>query len=39
VIEEGAFFQGDCDMSAAAKGSVVPLAAPLRQAGPANRNA
>jgi cytoskeletal protein CcmA (bactofilin family) len=39
VIEEGAFFQGDCDMSSAAKGSVVPLAAPLRQAGPANRNA
>ena len=39
VIEEGAFFQGDCDMSSAAKGSVVPLAAPLRQAGPGNRNA
>ena len=39
LIEDGASFQGDCDMSSAAKGSVVPLAAPLRQAGPANRNA
>jgi cytoskeletal protein CcmA (bactofilin family) len=26
VIEEGAFFQGDCDMGAAAKGDVVSLA-------------
>jgi cytoskeletal protein CcmA (bactofilin family) len=25
VIEEGAFFQGECDMRGAAKGSVVPL--------------
>lgn len=26
VIEEGAFFQGECDMRGANKGSVVPLA-------------
>ena len=31
VIEEGAFFQGECDMgSAAAKGAVVPMAPGLR---------
>jgi cytoskeletal protein CcmA (bactofilin family) len=37
VIEEGAFFQGDCDMSAASKAAVVPIAAPLRSAGPNSR--
>src|SRR5262245_30476666 len=28
IIEDGAFFQGDCDMGAAAKGAVVSLAGP-----------
>jgi cytoskeletal protein CcmA (bactofilin family) len=32
VIEEGAFFQGECDMSGT-KGSVVPLAANVRSVG------
>ena len=38
VIEEGAFFQGDCDMSAASKAPVVPLSPPLRSAGPGGRS-
>jgi hypothetical protein len=32
VIEEGAFFQGECDMRGANKGSVVPLTGPVRAA-------
>jgi cytoskeletal protein CcmA (bactofilin family) len=38
VIEEGAFFEGNCDMSAAAKRAVIALPQPLRAAaGPAER--
>jgi cytoskeletal protein CcmA (bactofilin family) len=39
VIEEGAFFQGECDMSASARAAVVSIASPLRPAGPGSRNA
>jgi cytoskeletal protein CcmA (bactofilin family) len=33
VIEEGAFFEGNCDMSAATKRAVVALPQPIRAAG------
>jgi cytoskeletal protein CcmA (bactofilin family) len=33
VIEEGAFFEGNCDMSAATKRAVIPLPQPIRAAG------
>jgi cytoskeletal protein CcmA (bactofilin family) len=33
VIEEGAFFEGNCDMSAAAKRAVIALPQPIRVAG------
>jgi cytoskeletal protein CcmA (bactofilin family) len=33
VIEEGAFFEGNCDMSAAAKRAVIPLPQPIRAVG------
>jgi cytoskeletal protein CcmA (bactofilin family) len=33
VIEEGAFFQGDCDMSAASRPAVVPLPSPRAATG------
>jgi cytoskeletal protein CcmA (bactofilin family) len=33
VIEEGAFFEGNCDMSAAAKRALVALPQPIRVAG------
>jgi cytoskeletal protein CcmA (bactofilin family) len=33
VIEEGAFFEGNCDMSAAAKRALVALPQPIRAAG------
>jgi cytoskeletal protein CcmA (bactofilin family) len=39
VIEEGAFFQGDCDMSASPKGSVVSLAQPVRAVATPDRRA
>jgi cytoskeletal protein CcmA (bactofilin family) len=32
VIEEGAFFEGSCDMSAASKRAVIALAQPVRAA-------
>jgi cytoskeletal protein CcmA (bactofilin family) len=34
VIEEGAFFQGDCDMSVAPKASVVALSSGRARSGP-----
>jgi cytoskeletal protein CcmA (bactofilin family) len=38
VIEDGAFFEGNCDMSAAAKRAVIALPQPLRvAAGPEGR--
>src|SRR5262245_54004528 len=38
VIEEGAFFEGNCDMSAAAKRAVIALPQPIRAAaGPEGR--
>lgn len=38
VIEEGAFFEGNCDMSAATKRAVIPLPQPARAAsGPEGR--
>ena len=38
VIEEGAFFEGNCDMSAAAKRAVVALPQPIRAvSGPEGR--
>lgn len=37
VIEEGAFFQGECDMSPAAAGQVAEVAAPRAVAGPDRR--
>jgi cytoskeletal protein CcmA (bactofilin family) len=33
VIEDGAFFQGDCDMASAPKGAVIALPHPARAAG------
>lgn len=39
VIEEGAFFQGECDMGAASKGSVVPLPQTARATGGSDRHA
>ena len=39
VIEEGAFFQGDCDMSASPKGAVVSLPQPARVASGPDRRA
>ena len=33
VIEEGAFFQGDCDMAAGPKAAIVPLPQAARAAG------
>jgi len=33
VIEEGAFFEGNCDMSAATKRAVIALPQPIRAAG------
>lgn len=33
VIEEGAFFEGNCDMSAAAKRAVIALPSPIRAVG------
>jgi cytoskeletal protein CcmA (bactofilin family) len=33
VIEEGAYFEGDCDMSASTKNAVVPLASPRAATG------
>jgi cytoskeletal protein CcmA (bactofilin family) len=38
IIEDGAFFQGDCDMSASAKGAVVPLAGPRAATGGESRS-
>ncbi len=37
LIEEGAFFQGDCDMAASPKGAVLPLPGPQRAAGGTDR--
>lgn len=37
VIEEGAFFQGECDMSPAAAGQIAEVAAPRAVAGPDRR--
>ena len=39
VIEEGAFFQGDCDMSATPKGAVVSLAQTVRAGAMPDRRA
>jgi len=33
VIEEGAFFQGDCDMDSSTKAAVLSIATPVRAAG------